>query len=224
MKTYDKQEELRDSDTEITLGMTSILGIFFGLALICGIFFGFGYSVGRSNTPKPALPAAATPQAGVVEPQSPNPTPSPITAAPPPITTVVEGASSDSSADSPTGKPSAESAAIVSQPSAPAAGAVVPALETQSVPANASAPIKATAAPLTNTEPAGIVVQIAAVSRPDDANALVAALRKLGYSASARSDQGDGLLHVQIGPFATRDQAQAMRARLLSDGYNAILK
>lgn len=68
------------------------------------------------------------------------------------------------------------------------------------------------------------MVQIAAVSRRDDADALVAALRKLGYDASARAEQGDNLLHVQIGPFSTVDQAKAMRTRLLSDGYNAILK
>jgi cell division septation protein DedD len=29
---------------------------------------------------------------------------------------------------------------------------------------------------------------------------------------------------VQIGPFATRDQAKAMRARLQADGYNAFIK
>lgn len=217
MKTYDEEKELHDSDTEITLGMTSLLGIFFGLALICGIFFGFGYSVGRGNAaPKPALPAAATPQPAVDDQQSPSSTPSAIT-------TVVEGAPSGSSADSHAGKPSAESAAVVAQPSAPAQGAIVPAVQT--VPAGTS-PVTATATPIANAAagPASIMVQIAAVSRPDDANALVAALRKLGYSASARAETGDSLLHVQIGPFATRDEAQAMRARLLSDGYNAILK
>lgn len=68
------------------------------------------------------------------------------------------------------------------------------------------------------------MVQIAAVSRPQDADVLVSALRKLGYSASVRSETNDPLLHVQIGPFATRDAAKVMRAKLLSDGYNAILK
>jgi cell division septation protein DedD len=68
------------------------------------------------------------------------------------------------------------------------------------------------------------MVQIAAVSNRDDANVLVGALRKLGYNASARTETGDNFLHVQIGPFNSRDEAKAMRARLLSDGYNAILK
>jgi len=34
----------------------------------------------------------------------------------------------------------------------------------------------------------------------------------------------DKLLRVQIGPFASRKDADAMRQRLISDGYNAIVK
>jgi cell division septation protein DedD len=68
------------------------------------------------------------------------------------------------------------------------------------------------------------MVQIAAVSRRADADVLVTALGKLDYQASIRTSAADPLLHVQIGPFATRDQARAMRTRLLNDGYNAIVK
>ena len=59
---------------------------------------------------------------------------------------------------------------------------------------------------------------------PRGRNVLVAALKGLGYNASARSEPTDKLFHVQVGPFATRDQAMAMRAKLINDGYNAILK
>jgi cell division septation protein DedD len=68
------------------------------------------------------------------------------------------------------------------------------------------------------------MVQIAAVSRQEDADVLVAALKKRGYNVIVRNEPRDSLLHVQIGPFATRDEAKAMRAKLLADGYNAILK
>lgn len=68
------------------------------------------------------------------------------------------------------------------------------------------------------------MVQIAAVSHQEDADVLVSALRKRGYSVVTRNESRDNLLHVQIGPFATRDAAKAMRAKLLADGYNAILK
>ena len=44
------------SEREISLGTTTILGIFFALALICAVFFGFGYSMGRRS----AQPLAST--------------------------------------------------------------------------------------------------------------------------------------------------------------------
>ena len=50
------------------------------------------------------------------------------------------------------------------------------------------------------------------------------ALRKRGYAVTARRDPADGLLHVQIGPFANRNDANAMRQKLLNDGYNAIVQ
>lgn len=68
------------------------------------------------------------------------------------------------------------------------------------------------------------MVQIAAVSTAADADVLLGALRKRGYSVGVRNQPGDALLHVQIGPFASRAEAIAMRQKLLGDGYNAILK
>src|SRR5580698_7514877 len=55
MRSILETEKDESTDTEITLGMKSLLGVFFGLVLICGVFFGFGYSLGHSNTnPGPA--------------------------------------------------------------------------------------------------------------------------------------------------------------------------
>ena len=68
------------------------------------------------------------------------------------------------------------------------------------------------------------MVQVAAISKQEDAEILVSALKRHGYNAVIRNDPRDSLLHVQIGPFATRDEARATRAKLLADGYNAILK
>ena len=68
------------------------------------------------------------------------------------------------------------------------------------------------------------MVQIAAVSRPQDADVLVAALRQRGYGVVVRSEPQDNLLHVQVGPFANRMQATEIKQKLLSDGYNAIIK
>ena len=74
------------------------------------------------------------------------------------------------------------------------------------------------------TKAQGWMVQIAAVSHAEDAEVLVNALRKRGYSVTARRDAGDSLIHVQTGPFINRNDANAMRQKLLNDGYNAIVQ
>jgi cell division septation protein DedD len=68
------------------------------------------------------------------------------------------------------------------------------------------------------------MVQIAAVSHQEDAEVLVSALRKRGYTVTARRQPSDSLIHVQIGPFTNRNDANAMRLKLLNDGYNAIVQ
>jgi DedD protein len=68
------------------------------------------------------------------------------------------------------------------------------------------------------------VVQVAAVSHQEDADVLMSALKKHGYNVTIRQEPQDKLLHVQVGPFASKKDAEAMRQRLLADGYNAIVK
>jgi cell division septation protein DedD len=84
--------------------------------------------------------------------------------------------------------------------------------------------------PATNNQqpaisPSGtIMVQIAAVSSQDVADILLASLRKKGYSVSVRHEPQDKLLHIQIGPFATRKDAEAMQQTgLISSGSAATI-
>jgi len=71
----------------------------------------------------------------------------------------------------------------------------------------------------------GYFVQVAAVSRHEDANALVDALKKKQYPAfTANNGATDKFFHVQVGPYADLKEAEAMKARLVADGYNPILK
>ena len=69
-----------------------------------------------------------------------------------------------------------------------------------------------------------IMVQIAVVSSQNVADILLASLQKKGYSVIVRHEPQDKLLHVEIGPFATQQDAEAMQQRLLADGFNAIVK
>jgi len=58
----------------------------------------------------------------------------------------------------------------------------------------------------------------------EDAEALLGALRRKEYPVFLASATSDSLFHVQVGPFLSQKEAEAMRARLSGDGYNAILK
>jgi DedD protein len=68
------------------------------------------------------------------------------------------------------------------------------------------------------------MVQVAAVSKQEDAEILVNALRKKQYPVFIANVPGDALFHVQVGPFSDQREAEAMRSRLAGDGYNPILK
>ncbi len=204
-------------DKEITLGpaMLALLGCVF--LAVCGLCFAFGYAVGHRNPADSvisgSLPAAGTslaasptggikPSAGQsgAQPKAPEPADGSVASL-----TDEAGAQTDQST------------------AAPAATVVQTALPTQSV---AAQPVAGNGANVTTALPQSqaIMVQIAAVAHAEDADVLVGALRKRGYAVTARRDPTDGLLHVQIGPFANRNDAFAMRQKLLNDGYNAIVQ
>jgi len=231
MRFIQETEEEEQTDTEITLGMKSLLGVFFGLVLICGVFFGLGYSLGRGGSkpvPNPASEQATktTPKLApstVVSSSNEDDTTTRTAYTPGP-----DAQEPDSATISTSPAPRKPSASVMKpvQPSATAdtsSPAPKPAPAVTSPPAIAP-PASATAPTAATPTGSPAMVQIAAISKQEDADVLVAALKRHGYGAVVRNDPKDNLLHVQIGPFATREEARAMRAKLLADGYNAILK
>jgi len=213
-------------DTEFTLGPGRLLGLFLGLVLFCGLFFGLGYAVGhRASAGSPSAgehPASASQTSTQTAGSQPKPSataqPNP---APPPARAVVNlpsGGDAHPAAGSQPPYPSASDSA----PSQPQVRPALPA------PAEAPQPAAVHSGNLVvgpAIAPADApMVQIAAVSQPEDAEVLVNALRKRGYAVSARREAADGLIHVRIGPFASRDEANRWRQRLLNDGYNAIVQ
>ncbi|MGD0888176.1 MAG: SPOR domain-containing protein [Acidobacteriaceae bacterium] len=208
------------ADREISLGAPAILGIFFALVLVCAGFFGFGYTMGRKS--------AQSANADTVAANASDATSSNGSAKP----------AAGSLASPPAAQPAADSSAapVVVQPE-PASGASA----TQPTPSKNAATaadgmIVGDKPPPSNPQPAAtnqppaispsgtIMVQIAAVSSQDVADILLASLRKKGYSVSVRHEPQDKLLHIQIGPFANRKDAEAMQQRILADGFNAIVK
>lgn len=123
-----------------------------------------------------------------------------------------------------------ESPATSQQPGAGAvaqAGGSLPkrSTSTQSILQKPQPAPTAKAGPAPPISPAGaLMVQIAAVSHHEDADVLVGALHKRGYAVSVSRDAADKQFHVRIGPFNNRNDANAMRKKLIYDGYNAIVQ
>jgi cell division septation protein DedD len=115
--------------------------------------------------------------------------------------------------------PAANDPKSASQADTPANASNPSAATDQSASAAANAPD-----PTTTLPTGGYSVQVAAVSKQEDAESLVDALKKKQYPASANTASTDKFFHVQVGPFSDIKEAEAMRARLISDGYNPILK
>jgi DedD protein len=138
------------------------------------------------------------------------------------VPAVIVPATSASSAPKPSAgsfTPPSVTAANALQPGIPADAAVAAAPKTASTQAPTSA------APASGASAAGsFMVQVAAVSSQQIADIEVSALRKDGYAVVVRHEPQDTLLHVQIGPFADKKEAEAMRQRVIADGFNAIVK
>jgi len=198
-------------DTEISLGTGRMLVLFFAFVLVCAFFFAIGFSLGRRTATAGAGGALSAPigtPAAIVRPSgaksdSPQPTPQ----------------SGDFSFYKAVGEKNA--AATLTPPDAKATPAASTAAASNAETAAKGATDAATPAPASG----GYYVQVAAVSRQEDAEALVAALKKKQYPAfSANNPAVDKYYHVQVGPYANFKDAEAMRTRLVGDGYNPIVK
>ncbi len=69
-----------------------------------------------------------------------------------------------------------------------------------------------------------LMVQIAAVADQHDADVLLRALREHGYRAEAVHDPADNLIHICMGPYYSKSDADSMRNQLLNGGYNAVVR
>jgi cell division septation protein DedD len=203
--------DVRRPDTELTLGPMLLLGLFFGLLLLCGLCFGLGYSMGSrgASTAGPPSGAQASSQTAgsFAKPSASSQSISPL-----PQTAVADQTSSELSSANPEDNSQASSLTSAGTGSTPPV--VKPAL-----PAAAT-----TAQPVRTASGGALMVQIATVPHQEDADVLVSALRRRGYAVTARRDPADNQFHVRTGPFSSRNEANAMRQKLLNDGYNAVVQ
>jgi DedD protein len=92
----------------------------------------------------------------------------------------------------------------------------------------ATEPPKTTPAITAPTPANTIIYQVAALSKSDDAQALVRKLKEKGFQAFFVSPPGDSssdkLYRVQVGPFSDLNLAEQIKAKLVANGYTPITK
>jgi DedD protein len=195
-------------DTEITLGTGKLLVLFFGLVGVCALFFALGYSLGRRSEPTMVAASAAIPSQPATGANKASSGSAPAA----PMTFYKSVEQKDANAEL---TPTADSKTDTAAAAAPANANPTP---TQ--PPAAGTPDSTTTLPT-----GGYFVQVAAVSKQEDADSLVDALKKKEYPAFvAAQSTSDKLFRVQIGPFQDIKDAEAMRTRLIGDGYSPIVK
>jgi DedD protein len=234
-------------DSDITLGPGKLLGLFFMLVAVCGVFFAIGYSLGKTSAREQAVNDKTSLSASLSAPAVPESSVAKPSAVVSGKTDPQSGISEDSSAaksdpdmtfysavkkDDHRTQPADLAVASPGAKKPQQAQTVDTASVKTTVPlgagpsktvADVKADTKAAVAPVAG---GAFVVQIAAVSREEDAAALAGALRKKSYSVFVVNNPAvhDKLFHVQVGPFATLQDAEAMKVKLTGEGYNPIVK
>ncbi|HVN18229.1 MAG TPA: SPOR domain-containing protein [Dongiaceae bacterium] len=195
-------------DTEITLGTGKLLVLFFGLVGVCALFFALGYSLGRKSEPSLSTASAAAPQ-------------------------LSSNTNKGSGAAAPAQPMGFYKAVEQKQANAELTPPADTKMDTSAAATNSTATNTPVATPSNPANPAdstttlptsGYFVQVAAVSKQEDAEALVDALKKKEYPAFVATPTSDKLFRVQLGPFGDVKDAEGMRTRLIGDGYSPILK
>lgn len=203
----EREDKIESRDTEITLGTARLLGIFFGLVAICGICLGIGYQLGRNAAKNGAPPIidGLLANAGI---HSPKPD---------------GGTAAATPAASPEASPEASPSPDLSFYKAVEQNAPSTSLE-KAEPAPMVASEQPAPEMTKSSSNGGYLVQIAAVTNQEDAQALADALKKKNYAVFIASTANDKYFRVQIGPFGEIGEAESMRRKLISDGYNPIVK
>jgi DedD protein len=212
-------------DTEITLGTGRMLAIFFSLVLVCAFFFSIGFSLGRRTSMAVGSTLLSVPANTVVRPMGPkNNGGTPAAQSGDFSFYKAVGEKNADAALTPADSKSKDatagtSSSSSSSPSSLSLSSGDASTKTAGDAGNAAA--SAAAVPGSGT----YYVQVAAVTRQEDADSLVEALKKKQYpGVAASNNSGDKFYHVQVGPYGDLKEAEAMKARLVGDGYNPIVK
>jgi DedD protein len=189
----------------------------------CGVFFSLGFLVGYNERSSRTAPVTEQVTPPAVVPPTVNP---PLETAPP---APKESAAAGAAARPAQPIPSEETGQAKKQATvaAPPTAAQLP----SSAATKPAAPATATAAPLAAPGVevgSAFTVQVAASRNQQDAEKLVKELKARGYAVFVVTPEfahaNDNLFRVQVGPFATREEAEQVRAKIAKEGFKPFIR
>lgn len=205
------EEDLEISNAaEVHWSTSTILTMFFAASLISALVVGLGFSYRRNGTQKLTsggpLAETAKPESAATRSEASAPMRSVRRPSP---STLLRDAKTNLASSTAPARDGVRSSTI---PPAPANAHLAPRADTAASRSDAK------------TKNGRYMVQVGAIGNRKDAQRLVAQLRRQGFHAAIYPGARDKYLHVQLGPFATTQQAQTMRHRVLAHGYHAMVK
>ena len=106
----------------------------------------------------------------------------------------------------------------------PSSRLVAPPDQLRSLQADAAAAAGAPATPVVAPPPPGILVQVSALTRREDADSLVALLQEKNLPVLVTSGENDALFHVVVGPYKNDSEAQKTKQVLEQDGFRPFIR
>ncbi|HEY4979311.1 MAG TPA: SPOR domain-containing protein [Candidatus Acidoferrum sp.] len=218
----------RRSAGERVLEGKHVIGLFLLMLVFSGVFFTLGYVMGRNQYDGQVRAETNNPRSGTPA-YMPKSEPAPKRVAPAPATELgtdpaTSGDKSVSGWDfSHTGLPPGPEPRLATAakptPTAPPVAKTLnskasaePAAVMKSVKSNVSGPLVPSGA---------FLLQVAALTKQDDALAIASSLQKRHFTANVQPPQKDKFYRVQVGPFKDQKAADAAKKGLEGAGYKA---
>ncbi len=214
---------------ERVLESKHVIGLFLLMLLFSGVFFTLGYVMGRNQYDgqvNAAITNSRTPDHEPVAPAKPGPAPKQITethTAPSESDPATSGNNNSDwefygSSKSPKGEPHLEP--VPKAPATPPAPKTVNAkAKVEPAPSAMKAGKPVTSAPLIPN--GALVLQVAALTKQDDALSIASSLQKKHFTAYVQTPQKDKFYRVQVGPLKDKKAAEAEKKRLEGEGFKA---
>ncbi len=209
-----------------------VIGLFLLMLLFSGVFFTLGYVMGRNQYDgqvSAATTNSRTPEREPLSPAKAEPAPKHTAEAPPAASESDPATSGSNNSDWEfygSGKPAKGDPHLEPVPKAPATPSA-PRMVSAKAKAEpvASAPLAAKSSkPVANAPliPNGaLVLQVAALTKQDDALSIASSLQKKHFAAYVQTPQRDKFYRVQVGPLKDKKAAEAEKKRLEGEGFKA---